>query len=74
MDCNDVEPGLRVKTVFELESTRGMLIKQVHLDNRVPNAEGTVLGYVPGHGGDVWWVEHADKKVAAYSFAEFNPL
>jgi hypothetical protein len=73
MNLNSVKPGLSVKTSFNLGSTRGMLIAQKHLDARKPNAEGVIKGWVPGHGGDVWWVEHKDGSVGAYSFDEFNP-
>jgi len=53
-----------------LESTDGMLINCKHLDVRRPNATGRYIGWVPGHGGDVWWVEHDDGIVAAYSYNE----
>jgi hypothetical protein len=34
--------------------------------------EGTVTGYVPGHGGDAWWVQHDDGSVAAYWYPELE--
>lgn len=46
-----------------------------HLECRRPSAKGTIRGWVPGHGGDVWWVEHEDGTVGAYCFdeLEFTP-
>lgn len=64
--------GTKVRTHAVLESTGGFLIKQQHLDCRVPNTEGEILGYVPGHGGDVYWVQHANGDVAAYGYPEFE--
>ena len=66
--------GKRIKTAMMLGSTDGMAIAQRHLDTRMPNCEGTVKGYVPGHGGDVWFVEHPDGAVAAYSITEMAEL
>jgi hypothetical protein len=73
-DVNEIKEGLRVKTVMALGNTKGMFIKQEYLNARQPNKEGTVLGYVAGHGGDVWWVEHDDGMVGAYVFNELNKL
>ena len=69
-----VKVGLKVKTNKRLGSTRGFLIAQPHLDARQPNKEGEVVGYVPGHGGDVWWVTHNDGTTGAYMFNEFSPV
>ena len=74
MKEEDVKLGLRVKTNNRLYETRGMIIAQKHLDARQPNKEGTVSGYVPGHGGDVYWVKHDDGTTGAYVFDEFNPI
>jgi hypothetical protein len=73
MNPNDVRPGLEIKTVFNLESTAGILVKPEYLEARRPDTEGTVKKYIPGHGGDVWWVEHKDGSIAAYAFTEFQP-
>lgn len=76
-DCNEVKQGMRVK-VTKLESTNGMMINPRHLDLRREGAIGTVKGYVPGHGGDVWWVEHdspaKEPEVSAYCYTEFEPV
>jgi hypothetical protein len=80
-DCNEVKEGMCVK-VGKLESTTGMMISPKYLKVRREGAVGTVKGYVPGHGGDVWWVEHdkpsaeepQEPEVAAYVYTEFEPL
>jgi hypothetical protein len=53
-----------------LKDTLGMLVAPRHLTARRPHALGTLLGYVPGHGGDVWWVQHKDGQIGAYSLTE----
>ena len=73
MELSEVKTGLKIRTT-KLGTTKGMLIQESYLDARRPGADGAVLGYVPGHGGDVWWVEHEDGTVAAYTFYEFGPL
>ena len=70
---NDVKPGQRV-IVTQLESTDGMLIAEKNMQPRRIGATGTVAHHVPGHGGDVWIVQHEDSDdVAAYCFTEFEP-
>ncbi len=72
MDCNDVKQGLKVK-VAKLDTTDGMMIAPHHLSCRSQGVTGTVKGYVPGHGGDVWFVEHDDSDdVGAYCFNELE--
>ena len=77
MNCNDVKPGLRVK-ITQLGKTDGILVVKHHLDCRKVGVTGTVAGYVGGHGGDVWWVEHdgdeQPKVVGAYCYNEFEPI
>lgn len=73
MDCNAVKPSLRVRTT-KLGKTTGMLIKEKHLEVRKAGVTGTVLSYVPGHGGDVWFVKHDGcEDVGAYCFDELEP-
>ena len=71
MELNNMKPGLRVK-ITKLGNTRGMLIDEQHLNVRAVGVTGTIKGHVPGHGGDVWWVEQDDGKVGAYVFDEFE--
>lgn len=63
--------GEVVQTADKLSSTDGMLIAQKYLDQRQANAMGTLKSYVPGHGGDVWFVEHINGEIAAYAVNEF---
>lgn len=68
------EPRLRVKTLA-LSDTLGMTIAPKHLTVRRAGVSGTLTGYVPGHGGDVWWVKHDDSEdVGAYTITELEPL
>ena len=69
-----VAEGRRVITNDELETTNGLLIAERHLAARLPGALGMIMGYVPGHGGDVYWVRHFEgpSSVAAYTFTEFE--
>jgi hypothetical protein len=74
MNCNEIKDGLRVRTT-KLGDTKGFLIKSRHLDCRKAGITGTVSGYVPGHGGDVWWVKHEDSEdIGAYCFTELEAV
>lgn len=73
MNSNDVTPGIKV-VVNKLETTEGMSIAQEILKMRTLTAQGIVKGHVPGHGGDVWFVEHGPGCVAAYCFTEIEPV
>lgn len=74
MDCNDIKPGLRVRTT-ELGPMTGTSIPPSHLACRKSGITGTAKSYVAGYGGDIWYVEHDDdRKVGAYCFTEIEPL
>lgn len=65
--------GTRVVTNGQLGSVAGLIIKEHHLRARRPNAVGTVKGFVPGHGGDVYWILHDGETIAAaYCWNEFE--
>lgn len=67
-------PGDHAKIV-RLGSTMGMLIMQRHLAVRAVGVTGTVLDWVPGHGGDVWWVHHDESDdIGAYSVDEMAQI
>jgi hypothetical protein len=72
MNAMSLRPGLRVRTATTLGDTTGMIIAPKILANRRPGASGTLRSYVPGHGGDVWFVEHAGGDIAAYAYDEFE--
>ena len=73
MELNDIKPGIKVK-ITHLEDTDGMFVHQKHLIARSIGSIGTVSSYVPGHGGDVWFIDHADGSIGAYTFAEFEEV
>lgn len=65
--------GLRVRTNATLEPTTGMMVGLENLRQRRPDAEGEIRGPVPGHGGDVYWVQHGiEPMLAPYCFTEFE--
>lgn len=70
-----LESGTRVVTNRQLGPVAGFRVGERHLRARRPNAPGTVKGHVPGHGGDVYWVQHDGEAVAAaYCWDEFEFL
>ena len=74
MNENHIKSGLKVIT-GKLGETKGMLIADKHMLVRQEGITGIVLEYVPGHGGDVWFVAHDDSPaVGAYMFNEFEPV
>lgn len=44
--------------ITHLDSTDGYFVHDKHLNARRAGAEGIVLYYIPGHGGDVYAVAH----------------
>lgn len=69
-DVNKIKVGLKV-LVAKDNGTRGMIINKTHLSIREIGKEGTILNWVPGHGGDVWFVQQ-DDGIAAYSYTELE--
>ena len=70
-----LKSGTKVLTNSELDTTKGMMVNPLYLGARKVNATGVVLGPVPGHGGDVYWVDHGEEKnddIAVYCFTEFE--
>lgn len=67
-----LDRGTKIVTDKTLGSTAGILVKDEYLANRRPSAKGTILGFVPGHGGDIYWVQHEDESIAAYGWMEFD--
>jgi hypothetical protein len=66
--------GVPCKTICNKETvTSAFFVKQKYLDAR-KNASGRYVGFVPGAGGDAWWVEHEDKTIGAYLFDEVFDL
>jgi hypothetical protein len=69
-----LNPGTKVKVHDALKAPIGMLIKPEVLKRRTPGVSGLICGYVPGHGGDVYWVRHdGDEDTgSAYGWWEFE--
>lgn len=60
-----------VRTHDKLGSTEGMIAPQSQLNARKPSAEGMITGVLPGHGGDVYLVQHFDdQSIAPYCYTE----
>ena len=71
------EVGTLVKTsekIIESERCKGFLVKDKHIVCRRPNQNGTYRGWVPGAGGDLWWIEHQDGTIGAYMYNEIQDL
>jgi hypothetical protein len=72
-NADKLRAGMAVRTHTKLDSTIGRLVAPQNLCLRRPATNGTVLGYVPGYGGDVWWVDHENGGgVAPYCYTEFD--
>lgn len=70
-----LNPGTRIVTHAVIGPTTGMLIKEHHLTCRKPNQKATIGGWVPGHGGDVYWAKHdQSEEIGAYGWWEFELL
>jgi len=68
---NILPDGTTVRTHAALGLTTGMIVPHENLRRRQPDAVGRVTGVVPGHGGDVYWIDHGDLQ-APYCFDEFE--
>ncbi len=62
------------KRIVPKEKCGGFFVKNKHLDARKSNCYGTYIGYVPGAGGEVWWIEHEDGTIAAYMYNELTDI
>ena len=74
MNLQEIKKGIRVKTNPALGSTNGLSVNQQHIRARRTSKEGTVLGFIPGHGGDCWWIKHDSGDIGAYCYDEFEVL
>jgi len=71
------ENGTKVRIseqITPIDDCGGFLVHQRHLIARKPGAVGEYIGWVPGAGGDLWWIKHDDDSIGAYSFTEVNDL
>ena len=61
-----IAPNSRCKHFF---------VAQKHIDCRKPNATGKFLGWIPGGGGDLWWIQHNETNdVGAYLYKEVTDV
>ncbi len=65
--------GLRVMS-NEFFSDAGLMVRRQYLDARKPHMPGFIIGFVGGHGGDVYWVQQNDGSVAVYAWTEIDYL
>lgn len=69
----EIGTKLRIKKrILPNDKCGGFLVKQHHIDVRRPGEEAEYAGYVPGAGGDIWWVRHQDGSIGAYTFDEIT--
>ena len=73
MKESDVETGMRI-VVTDIKTTIGYNVAKAHIANRGLHARGTILGYIPGHGGEVFAVEHDAGPIAVYHHSEFERI
>lgn len=64
MRDSEVRPGLKVVI--------GKLNSPSEIASMI-SGRNHFMGYVPGHGGAVWFVLHDDGTIGAYSFTEMEP-
>lgn len=70
-----ISGGLRVRVTKLKSDGRGFLVKDEHLECRREGVTGTIRGWVPGAGGDLWWVHHDDsEEIGAYIFTELEEI
>jgi hypothetical protein len=74
MECPSVILRNHTKVIIHdtIDKDPGFLVKGHHLECRKSSISGIIWGYVPGHGGDVYWVKHEDGTIGAYCFTEFE--
>jgi len=66
--------GTLVRTTDVIGGTGGMLVAEKNIAAAREAFLGFLWGYVPGHGGDVWWVRHLDGSAAPYMIHELEVL
>jgi len=85
MDLNKIkarETRVTIAAKFKKNATTGMFVGERNMNARMPGVNGVVVDFVPGHGGDIWFVAHSMTQdnqsytnIGAYSsreFMEFN--
>lgn len=72
MNVANIVEGMSVRTHERLGTTRGFIVPRRYLDARRAGQKGTLKTWVPGHGGDVWLIEHEDGQQSVYAYTEFS--
>ena len=72
MEKNDIRQGMLVITTATLGDMGQHIVTMEQLKARRPNGRGRTIRHLPGHGGDVWLVGHADGSIAAYTLDELE--
>jgi len=71
MELKNIIVGQRVR-ITQLGSIKGFCVMHQYISPRQVGITGTVKTYVQGHGGYVWFIEHDDGKIGAYTPDEFE--
>lgn len=69
--------GVKVKIKNKIAGKKicmGFFVKDKYINCRRTDEVGTYRGWVPGAGGDVWWIEHMDGTIGAYLFDELTDI
>ncbi len=70
----NLRSGLKVK-VTKLGKGEGLLVVPRHMQVRKEGVTGILHQFIPGHGGDGWFVVHDDtNEVGAYWIDELDPV
>ena len=78
MDNQIIMDNFNKRTLFvkvkRINETLGYMVHPKHINARKLGAIGIVKNWVPGHGGDVWFVQHSNDSndIGAYTFTELE--
>ena len=67
-------PCITTNQIIPAKECRYFNVTKNHIDARQPNKKGITDNWVPGGGGDIWWVIHEDRTIGAYLSTEVTDL
>lgn len=68
-----LESGTKVVTTTLDQRTRAAIFTNSrYLEARREGTKGKIVGFLAGHGGDIYWVEHGPNDIGAYGWWEFD--
>lgn len=71
----DIGTKLKIKNkIRSVEECGGFFVKSTNLTTRRFNQQAEYAGWVPGSGGDIWWVKHTDGTIGAYCVDELTDV